>query len=247
MTKWKTVTILCILIFAIFTIKIYASDFFDSFDTVELTDDQQQRIWRDSKIRKLGTRSAIEHPSPIINFDVSESGLIVLALEGDQILVLDSSGNPIQSFTFDREGSYCVGWNKENILLYSNRSDIFIEFSLDGEFIDMIKHEPQSWKSSAFISDWQDIRSITFDGNTYTIENRAGVFNLLTAQRYAKLYKTDSDGNEIVLYDATKQLWSSIILTIGGIHLFVAIVLNVMVYQYEKDIKKTKGDSNIKL
>jgi hypothetical protein len=237
MTKRKTVLLVSIFILAIFissALNIFASDFFDSFDTVELADDQKQRIWRISKIRKLGTRSAMEHLSPIINFDVSESGLIVLALEGDKVLVLDSSGNPIQSFTFDLEGSYGVGWNKENILLYNNRSDIFIEFSLDGEFIDMIKPDPKSWKSSAFISDWQDIRSITFDGNTYTIENRAGIFNLLTAQRYAKLIKTDSNGNEVVLYDATYQLWTSIILTIVSIYAIIGLVFFLIYIDYKR-------------
>lgn len=245
MLKLVKILILSILVFLFFSISIFANDFYSTFDTVELTEEEKQHVWKVSKIEEINDiDSLIENPAPIINFDVSENGLIVLVTSDEKILVLDTDGDILCAFRFETDGSYYVGWHKDNILLFSVRSDTFEEFSVDGELVEVVG---LSLRNDALIRDWSAIHPITSDGNTYTIENRAGVFNLLTAQRYAKLYKTDSEGNEIVLYDATKQLWSSIVLTIGGIHLFFAIVLNVIVYQYEKDIKKTKDDSNIKL
>lgn len=156
MKKWVRVLAIVLFMAFVLSVTVCAKHFYSTFDTIELTDDEKQTVWSNIALQYSDDKeSFLQYPRPIVDFDVSETGLIVLALSGDRIIVLDDEEMLLHCFLFDTEGLYHVFWYREHIVLYIVRSDLLIEFSVDGELIDMVKRDRHSTKSWDALKEWE--------------------------------------------------------------------------------------------
>lgn len=121
---------------------------------------------------------------PVGNFDVSESGRLLLCLQQNCINVYDSHGNFEYALNYDTDGSSRAFWQGENIVIYFIRENIFV---LLDENCNVSKiYEYTGNDASEFIISLDNTKEITHEGVTY---NLSGV---------RKLMRTDSEGENVI-------------------------------------------------
>ncbi len=124
----------------------------------------------------------------IYNMDVSESGKVAITLTSIAnkcVAVYDENGDFIRAFNFESDGSVFVAWNDENLVLLYVRGDTAFEITLDGELVAVYSFE---YDDSVYRT--LEEKRIAVNGCLYEIENSSA------------LIKTDSNGNETVIYNS---------------------------------------------
>lgn len=214
------VSFLCSLFFICISVVNVFSVTYYSMDNAEV-----ERTWKHTDIQLVDNNLNKEM---IVSFDVSENEDIVIATENEIIVVMDSAGNYLKTFTFNMDGSYFVQWNNNNIMLLSVRGHFAIEFTLDGELVDIDVIE-----SSSASSLWQNLRkqkTITTEENNYTISQNMGFLSgFLSGYTYTTLTKTDILNNQSILYDVSTPKASSAVIKWLGIFSFVVLVVLIFV------------------
>ena len=176
--------------------------------------------------------------STVVSFDVSENGMVVLGLRGDEIAVLDSDNKPIHDFHFKTNGSFYVRWHEENIVLILVRSSLTVEFTLDGDIIDVSAFDDGSGNNNKILNEIREFKDISFDCSMYSVTNGLKIMNAIVPSRI-KVEKTDSDLNITTVYKAKNSNITSVISTV-----VVVVMFAVVCFVFSK--KKNDGESSPK-
>lgn len=163
---------------------------------------------------------------PIVSFDVSENGRILLGLEEDKIAVADEK-KILAFFDFTTGGSYYVQWKDDNILLLLVRSSIIVEMTQDGQLVNMIRADDRSIHNGELRRQIDQRKQVDVGEYSYRLQNNMGMLNILTSS-YSQLVKIDLHGKATMLYDVHVELLTRTIFIITGVAaLFVIIIVKI--------------------
>ncbi len=172
-------------------------------------------------------------------FDVSKSGLIAIGFtssENKHISVYDTTGKFQYGYIFNCNQSFGVQWDNANLIIYFVRSDVAASFSSDGANVELKKIE-DTMDNNSYWNHFVFSKEKTIDGNKYVIKNSMGVLNIFSSS-YSQLLKTDSNGNETVLYDVSTTQATKTIFIFIAVLIFVALVTAVIIWQFFRAKRK---------
>lgn len=167
----------------------------------------------------------------ITSFDVTPEGQVVIGLENYTLLIMDSYGTITQSIKFDTVGSYYVRWNGDTLLLYLVRGNCVVEITQDGIML--------SGNDLGNVYSWMSFKQNRIsleNGDTYIADNKNVALSFLSCERYARLTKSDSNNNTIVLYDVSEAFLARIIawlLIVGSLIIGVVASIFFALYHYK--------------
>lgn len=215
----KPIITFCLFCLSIFPM-LFSVGAYD-FETNPLPAEQQQSIWEKVDLHPIEILKRFD--AAINSFDVSGNKKIVLALDDCQILVLDSSFQPVAMFEFTTQGSYYVHWDGENIVLRLERSSLLISFTLSGNMVE-IKDCDDNSVTNRIVGDEQLYKtSMLVDGAEYYVRKTSDpVSNFFMGYSYHQLVCRQPDGTEILLYDVSNNhsgtfIWAILIIAVIGI------------------------------
>lgn len=180
---------------------------------------------------------------PIVSFDVSKDGIILLGFKENKIAI-SNSNNVLTLFEFDNDGSFYVQWNDGNILLMLVRGSIVIEFSQDGQLINMVKTDDSSVKNNSLWNQIAKRKSVNIGQASYYVKNDMGMFNFL-ASSYSQLITEDSQGNQTILYDVNNTQMTKTIVAFFAVIVFAAVVVLMILVQFVKFRKRLEIRSSL--
>ena len=156
-------------------------------------------------------------------FDVNEQGMIVVGtgmFSNNKICIYNSDGEYQYGFDYYSTGSYAVGWNGENILIYSVRGNLVTEVTSNGEVISVLK-----------IKETDDIHSRW----NYVQYSKKKVVGEVTYKRTVfKITKIDELGQKIIVYRASPLKMIIIIFTMMIIVTFIIGVVIYSIFYFKK-------------
>lgn len=159
---------------------------------------------------------------PIKCFDVREDGMIALGFErpehGKYAAVLDSDGVFQYGYVFDCSGNFLLDWTDEGLGIIWIRSNVIAVFDEAGECLSIQEFKTDSAFSQYVSALHQTSRRV--GDMTYTLRNDHMLSGL--AINYGRLVRTDAQGNEVILHDASDASMRG---TVGmvGVILFVLV------------------------
>jgi len=143
--------------------------------------------------------------TPINRFDVNENGYALCCSgssnKGNEILVYDHDGVFLYGFTVDLSCAFHITREENDVVLYLYRSYLALTVDETGTITD-VRSIQDDHDNMRRLDRMQNVRSIPLDGFTYEVRKDSGV-QLLPGYAYNKLVRTDQNGQELVLYDAT--------------------------------------------
>lgn len=162
-------------------------------------------------------------------FDVNEHGQIALGFYPAQTIgVYSPDGSFLYGYTFHSSGDYSLIWDKGCVCIYFMRSSVLATFDADGNCIDIEMY-------AEVADNYRYIRN-TFDKSkkqlgtiSYWLEK-----DIPIAHGYARLLCSDGDESSQILYDATAESNTSIIITLICIAFFFTCVVLIVIRQYHK-------------
>ena len=203
------------------------------FETTDLLENEVDQIWRNINLRKSSDLKSLDSIElPIVSFDVSKDGIILLGFKENKIAI-SNSNNVLTLFEFDNDGSFYVQWNDGNILLMLVRGSIVIEFSQDGQLINMVS----SVKNNSLWNQIAKKKSVNIGQASYYVKNDMGIFNFL-ASSYSQLITEDSQGNQTILYDVNNTQMTKTIVVFFAVIVFAAVVVLMILVQFVKFRKR---------
>lgn len=214
------------------SVTVFAID--TGFSTSEMSIKDQQTFISNTKLSLINDEP---RKSIIKCFDVSNSELIAIGSkisEKAYISVYDTTGKFQYGYAFDCNQNFAVQWDDTNLIIYFVRSDVAALVDSNGTImelkrIDNTLNNNSYWHHSVFITEK------TLNDNRYTIKNNMGLLNVFVST-YSLLVKTDSDGNETIIYDVSSAQTAKTVFIFIGVCLFASIVI----YGVVGDILKAK-------
>lgn len=187
-----TVIVLTILLVSLMTLAVSAG----------LSDLTGEAVTEEGKLEQYRERLAFSAADAtealtdrIVSFDVNDDGRILLALENDQLAVLDQSGKLLSRFTFSESGSYYAQWKGEHILLFRVRSDLLFELTLEGKLVSATSIK-QSTENTFILDEVERQTEIRRNGVTYRVSKDKGLLGLFQGYTYDRLYRVSENGTE---------------------------------------------------
>ena len=176
----------------------------------------------------------------ILRFDVNEDGRIAIGTEKGEtkiVSVCDPNGVYQSGFTFQDRGDFGLQWEKEDLLVYSVRSNLAFRVSPAGEVTEiqeiLINENNNSyWYNTVYAKE----RRVGSD--RYYLTDDMGILNPV-GPSYSQLVVAHADGTEQLLYDVNSEQLVRKIAVIAFMLLFVGIVFYVLTRQF----KKMKSDA----
>lgn len=166
----------------------------------------------------------------VVNFAVSTDEYVAILTTNDRITVFDERGNIYRRFSFSGPGTSYVGWNGNNLLLFTVRGDKIIEFTLEGECVNVV-----GLSQDYGISIWENIKkqtSVQTPKYKYALtKDMGGLFNFFSGYTYNTLSKTDNSGNTTIIYDVNSFQTGKSIVILGIIALIACTVPFIVVYK----------------
>ena len=162
----------------------------------------------------------------IVNFDVSEDGMILLLLEDQHILVLDSFFEPKAYFSFyDKNGVNCVQWKDHHIVLYSAARSLRLTYSEDGTPLKKEKFDEKDYKFYGMFDAVRNKTSARVNQQSFRLIRDVGFYRFILLEgRYSfqSLAVITEDGTEHIVYQGrsiARQFWLYVLLlhVIGGL------------------------------
>ena len=228
---------LTVMLFANFNVPVLAMNTGFSIDL--LTDEEQNDISKNIEISVL-----TEEPEKdaIQCFDVSDNGTVVIGsgfFVNKTVCVYSCDGIFQYGFTFSSTGSFGVGLDGNNVIIYFVRSDLAVSVNPQGEIVDIARI--QDTRENA--THWNKIidsakRSV---GNAvYELRGDNGSLNPFTSD-YSRLVVVSPDGAEVTFYQSTVDSYSIFCLVVGGIAvILLAIGLISVLYIRPKYLVRKK-------
>ncbi len=221
-----------------FVLSVYAGDFADN----SLSQQQKQTYWERLNFIVLDTVNSFEDIHvPIRCFDVSDNHELLIAFDDCVIVITDDEYNILNVYSFDYEGSYYVFWNNGNIGLVLGRSDLIVEFSPGGSFINMTEASVTDNDTVKFWSGFETEHRLIVGDKSYFVKNSIDIINLLTGC-YSQLVVVDEFEHEFVLFDRGLQNESVLPVAIG---LFVVFVIFVIMKANQTNDGNRTGDGSM--
>ena len=173
--------------------------------------------------------------STITCFDVNDNGLIVVGSEGStkkSVSVYTSDGTFNYGYAFNCSGSFGVEWDDNNIIIYFVRSDVAALFDAAGTNLELKKIQDTTdnnsyWNHSVYST------QRTINEEQYSMRNNMGLLNIF-ASSYSQLIKTNSDGNTVIIYDASSEYTTRFVTIFIAVILFVAFIVLIIILQFKK-------------
>ncbi|MBQ4598595.1 MAG: hypothetical protein IJB19_01630 [Clostridia bacterium] len=211
--------------FCIFIIVMYlvvsasAYEKYEEFEVEPASPEDEQRILKLNNFSLFsGENEKANFSQVITSFDISDSKKIALGLKDGCVLVMDTDGNILWWMSFNQSGAIYVRWQKETLLVSNAKFSTLYEFTSTGSYIKSSFIITSSRINNSTNLDILRQRSITVDEEVFSIKKGYGIFST----GYSKLVKTDSSGNETVLYNvessviATNIVWAVILILLGS-------------------------------
>lgn len=221
------VTGFCLRVFAIHT----------GFTTEEVDAERQQKILSNLELHQIPQPSTLV-PGPIHCFDVNADGWIVIgseSLDDKFVLVYAPDGTFQYGYTFTDYGTFDVGWNNSNVLIYFVRGDLALELDPQGECVDLRKIQ-NTWENNDYWNETVRATKREVQGYQYRMRNASGILNLFMWD-YAQLIRMDANGNTTVLYDASNEYEvRTVMFLVIGVAFVMAVVLGLV--RYLKEVSK---------
>lgn len=217
-----------IVLFAVFTvicvpINTKAAGMNTGFKTTELSQEDKKEF-----LSNIGFSFISKEPqkSKIECFDVSNNGLVAVGfsrLDNIYISVYNESGSFCYGYVLEAHQSFGIEWDGNCLIIYFVRSDVAALLDSKGNILDIKRIEDTAennfyWNNHVFSS------QKNIGEYQYTLDKNMGILNLFMPT-YARLIKTDSNGQKTIVYDAgkTQNVKSIIIFTLTV--LFVAFAI----------------------
>ncbi len=242
MSNHKLKTTIIAVLFVMFLIchtKAYAEEY--GFDTKQVEAEEMPQIWDNIAVREVTELKK----APITGFDVSESGDIAIVTTANEIAVYDKNGQSTKFYAFESSGMCYIGWNEENLVLFSIRSSIIYEFSSDIKLISMREIDEGSIRS---VQAWEKIRhrtQLTKNNYTYKVKNDIGFLNLFSGYSYSILEKIDQSDNHMYrIYDVTEEQTVRVTTILSFFCILFVIGITVPTIVIVKNCKKRKSGKN---
>jgi len=223
---YKKIFLSLILLITMMAIPVDAKSIVDGYSLQRLTESEQASLAERICLEKKDISEA--DPTVFVNFDVSPTGMIVMALENSSILVLSQDGTIAHFYTFYDTGSYYVCWKEENICLMLVRGYKILEFSLDGtiqggyEISDPQTSEEISARQNTFETLKEAKRLV--NGAVYYTDNPYSLFG-----SHRKLFQKGSTEEAYVLYEArSTSVGQGVVMTIL-VAVLIPIILIVII------------------
>ncbi len=203
-----------VFLFIVFLLFIYiviapvaaASNYKDDFDYILLDEERQEEIWKQFNLQKIEIDELYgQQAQPIVCFDVSSQGKVLLALKNSTILVFDDTNEVVCAYSFFNNGSFYAIFQEENICVFDVRSEMVIQFTLNGKFIQAQKAPMNSVNNNnnwnQFSDKFQQKKEISIDNKTYKLLNDNPLFDLLSTD-FSKCVVVNGEITQ-VLYDVS--------------------------------------------
>ncbi len=160
----------------------------------------------------------------IINFDVSDSGSILVAYTNNRIAVYDEDYRFLSGFIITNGSNYYVQWNEDDVQILFVRGSLCLEVSSQGAVKRGIKVNPSR---AGLFDDLKNKDTVsTKDGFTFRVERGKNPLSVISGNHYIKLIKTGPDGSETILYDVTSaSILRAIAFILIGAFFYSAVVL----------------------
>ena len=202
-----------------------------SFETSDFTNDEIKQIWSSVNIRTSDDCCSLEDISaPIVSFDVHENGNILMGLINNRIIILDENQNVLRSIKFFDLGTFYVKWQNDNILLMLVRGSILIEFTVDGNLINVTYADCANEKNNSLWRQEITNREICINNNKYYVSNGIKLFDDFFPF-YSQLIKIDENGNKFTIYDVQAENIIIILIVLIFIGIFGVVgIVNTIKY-----------------
>lgn len=162
----------------------------------------------------------------IINFDVSDSGNILVAYTGNRIAIYDENYSFLSGFFVTNGSNYYVQWNGSNVLIIFTRGSLCLEVSQQGDMICGMKVDSDNGKLYADLKKKNSIS--TKKGTIFHVEKGTNPLSVMSGNHYLKLIKTTPGGSETILYDATSaSIFRALFILMGAVFLFAIVLVGV--------------------
>ncbi len=229
---------------------VYATSYKPDFDYEPVAEEEQKEIWEQIALIEISVDTdSFEQAQPIVCFDVSSEGNILLAVKNGIILVYDDENKLSCGFKFNGSGSYYAKWRNNHILLFDVRSNMVIEFTTEGDFV-QVQEAPQNsvnnnhhWNQ--FSDKFQQKTEINANNKTYKIINDNIFFDLLSME-FSKCVVVDGESTTI-LYDVSSVRSVRMIvftLLIVGFVLAVLFIIINKIKQNNEEKQSNVSESN---
>ncbi len=230
MNKYLVTFFFTFLLFAL-TINAKAAKPLDDFDVINYSSEKAAEIWDNFNLQKLESSISNEWMTgSILNFDISDKG-IVIALEGNKIVILDEDGNVENGFSFHMVGTYGVHWNGENIVLFQTRGDLIFEFTVNAQLVRVLQMNQKVIENYQLRDELTGCRQIKYGRYIYQIKNTSSLFSILASQSFQQLARVDEDRSEELLYDAGSNQNAIVLAAIIVFLLIAFCVVMIAVYK----------------
>ncbi len=226
----KVIFISLIISLIIFSGSISAFAMNTGFSTREMNSEDQHTFLSNINLTLISDEP---QKSTFTCFDVSESGQVAIGFANDQnkyISVYDANGKFQYGYVFNCNQSFGVQWDSANLIIYFVRSDVAASFDSNGANVESRTIEDTAdnnsyWNRCVFS------KEKTIDTNRYTAKNNMGILNIF-ASSYSQLLKTDSNGNETIIYDGGTTQTAQTVLFIIAVLIFAALVTALVIRRF---------------
>lgn len=140
------------------------------------------------------------------------------------ICVYNRYGEFLYGYRFKTSGRFAVEWDDCNIVICFVRSDVILQVTPEGEFVEIAKIKDTIENNTH----WNNIlysTKQTLDDTDFVIKNRIGFFDVFSSS-YSHLIAIDENGNESTIYVADSSQIVANIAIILMIAVFVFLVIN---------------------
>ena len=179
--------------------------------------------------------------APIKCFDVSDSEMIAVGfktLSNTYISVYDKEGIFQYGYVFNCNQGFEVQWDGTNLIIYFFRSGVAASFDSRGNNIE-VKEVENTVENSIYLNNSLSPTERIVNKNKYTIKNNIWILNIF-AFSYSQVVKTDSEGNETILYDVSIFKTVRTIVVFTCILLFLGLIIGGSKREFDKAKVKQK-------
>ena len=223
--------ILLLLLLVVGDVKVLAMN--TGFSTELLPEDDVNTLLKNVNLSMLTVEPQKE---AIECFAVNEEGVFAIGCsssENKTVCIYTSDGAFQYGYSFKCSGNFGIELDKSILNIYLVRSDVAIAVDSEGEVKSVLKIQNTSENNSY----WNDCVFSTrrrIGDAEYFLKNDMGILNLF-ASSYSQLITTNKYGEKIILYDVNSAQFSNMIAVVGGVLVFICLVISSVIWQFIKN------------
>lgn len=202
------------------------------FSTEEMSQEEIELFLSNINISMFALEPTKE---PIKCFDVNENGMIAIGTENSnnkKVCIYSVDGIFQYGFRFKTDGSFGVELENDIVKIYFVRSDVSVLVNSAGEIEGLSKISNTS-ENNSYWNKAVRKTSKTIGEYEYILKNDIGFLGVF-ASTYSQLYRVDTRGEEILIYDVNSYQSVHMMIAFVGIIIFVSIVILTIIRQFKK-------------